>query len=226
MPIALICHGEETDVAQEIGETLLWRSDFERHFATRLEAAQTIVLGRPDIVVIDRDLNWAERLVKAIRSDGTTRRLSIAVLARGDLDPSELELLEAGANAILRLPPGPEWDKRLARLIHVAVRTKARFPVQFQVDASFDRNADTIPATCVNLSETGMLIECDKLAIGAEIYFAFMLPGQTTLVHGRARVRRQGGASRYGVEFTEIQGEFLEQVHEFIEASEAESGVK
>jgi DNA-binding response OmpR family regulator len=226
VPIALICHDEDADVEQEIGHTLLWRSDFERHFATRLEAAQTIVLGRPDIVVIDRDLDWAERLVKGIRGDSSTRALSIAVVARGDLDPAEIELLEAGANAVLRLPAGPDWDKRLARLIHIAARKKARFPVQFQMDASFDSNADTFPAVCINLSETGMLIECDKLEIGSEIYFACMLPGQAILVHGRARVRRLAGAAKYGVEFTEIQGEALEQIREFIEGTQAEGGAE
>ena len=58
------------------------------------------------------------------------------VAARGDFDPSEVELLEAGANAILRLPAGPEWDERLPRLMDVPVRREARFTVHFDVEAA------------------------------------------------------------------------------------------
>ena len=40
---------------------------------------------------------------------------------------------ESEANAILRLPAGPEWNGRLERLMAVPVRKDARFPVSFDV---------------------------------------------------------------------------------------------
>jgi hypothetical protein len=191
----------------------------ERHLTSRLEVAQNLALGRLDIALIDRDLHWAERFVKDLRSGRATRRLSIAVLARGDFDPAELALIQAGANSVLRLPADPEWDKRLARLVQVAVRRQARFPVQFQVDAGFLGEAE-VAAAAINLSETGMLIECRqlRLQVGSELHFAFQFPEQPGLISGRARVARVAGAHQFGIEFTDLEGEFLQRIRGFMEA--------
>lgn len=126
MTAVLICsHG---DVEQDLGATLLWREDIERHVIAKMEEAQMLaVAARPRLVVIDRDLPWAARVVAALREDPATRGLSLVVMARGDFDPAEVELLECGANAILRLPAGPEWNERLERLLDVPVRKEARF---------------------------------------------------------------------------------------------------
>ena len=43
-----------------------------------------------------------------------------------------VELLEAGVNAILPLPPDADWDDRLMRLVHVPARKVSRFPVQLR----------------------------------------------------------------------------------------------
>src|SRR5438093_2132090 len=134
MAAALICSQE--DLQPELGQTLLWRGGIERHVATRLEEARMMaVAAKPDIVVVDRDLPRADKLVAALRDDPSTRRLSIAIVARGDLDPSELELLEAGANAILRLPPGPDWDERLLRLLDIPAPPRAPLPGALGVGA-------------------------------------------------------------------------------------------
>ena len=113
---ALIC--SEGDLEDELAATVLGRGGFEHHTASRLEDAHLMALAaRPAIVMIDRDLPRADQLVAALREDRSTRSLSIAVVARGDFDETELALLEAGANAILRLPAGPDWDARLNRLM-------------------------------------------------------------------------------------------------------------
>ena len=129
MTAVLICsHG---DLDGDLGGTLLCREDIERQVTTKLEEAQMLaVAARPRLVVIDRDLPWAARIVSALREDPSTRGLSLVVMARGDFDPAEVELLEAGANAILRLPAGPEWDERLERLMDVpgARRRGSRCP--------------------------------------------------------------------------------------------------
>jgi len=109
MVSVLICTHSELE--KDLGHTLLWRQDVDRHVATRLEEALMMALAaHPSIVVVDRDLPWAGRLVTALREDPSTRGLSIVVIARGDFDPGEVELLESGANAILRVPL--EFEKR------------------------------------------------------------------------------------------------------------------
>ena len=61
----------------------------------------------------------AAAIVAALRQDPITRPTAIVALGRSEFGFDHLDLLEAGANAILPLPPGHDWDDRLMRLIHV-----------------------------------------------------------------------------------------------------------
>lgn len=214
MSSALICSPEELE--PELGGTLLWRREFERHVATRLEDARLLaVAARPAIVLVDRDLTRAAELIAQLRQDPATRALSIAVLSRGDFDPGEVELLEAGANAILRLPPGPDWDERLLGLLQVPIRREIRIPVQLAVEAGADR--PDVPALALNLSVNGMLMESHAaLAVGDELSLSFPLPGDAEVVVGRARVVRQAGARQHGVSFLSLEGDGRERVERFI----------
>ena len=216
MPVALICSQAELDA--ELGHTLLWRAGMERHVATRLEDARMMaVAAKPDIVIVDRELPRSDKLVAALREDPSTRGLSIVVAARGDFDPSEVELLEAGANAILRLPAGPEWDERLTRLMDVPVRRDARFTVHFDVDA-VRGVGDPAAALAVNLSMSGMLLESPiPLSVGDEIQLSFQIPESEAQVKAVARVVRLAGPSQYGVEFRRVDGEAAEaKLREFV----------
>jgi hypothetical protein len=214
MTLALIC--TEVDLDEVLAETMLWRDSVERRYARAFEeAAESASNLQPGLVLIDRDVSWAERLVRNLRQDLQTRRLSIAVLARGDFDPSEVDLLEAGANAILRLPPGPGWDDRVTRLIQVPTRREARFPVFFEIEAQHGVRSSA--ATAVNLSERGMLIECSfPLRVGDDIDFRFRLPDSTEQVVGTAQVVRVGPRGRYGVEFYGLEGSGSELVRLFV----------
>ena len=131
---------------------------------------------------------------------------------------AELELLEAGANAILRLPASPEWDRRLARLAQVSLRRKARVAVHLKVEASLGPAEEPFTADTLDLSETGMLVECGwPLELGSEVDFALQLPGPPGLLSGRARVMRLAAHHRYGLEFTDLGGEEYERLRAFVE---------
>jgi CheY-like chemotaxis protein len=214
MPVALIC--SQAELEGDLGHTLLWRAGMERHVATRLEDARMMaVAARPDIVIVDRDLPRCDRLVAALREDPSTRGLSIVVAARGDFDPAEVELLEAGANAILRLPAGPEWDERLTRLLNVPVRRQARFTVAFDVDAVV--GTEPTSATALNLSVSGMLLESPVgLAVGDEVQLRFQIPDSEHTVATTARVVRVAGPSQYGVEFNRFEGDASERLRAFV----------
>jgi hypothetical protein len=214
MTLALIC--TEVDLEELLADTVLWRESVERRHAARFEEARESASDlQPGLVLIDRDAPWAERLVRTLRRDLQTRGLSVAVLARGDFDPCEVDLLEAGANAILRLPPGPGWDDRVTRLIHVPTRREARFPVFFDVEAQHGVRSSA--ATAVNLSVRGMLIESSfPLRVGDDIDFRFRLPGSQEQIVGTAQVVRIGPRGRYGVEFYGIEGRGDELVRLFV----------
>jgi DNA-binding response OmpR family regulator len=201
MSPVLICLTDP--VADGLDKTVLWRSDLRRHLATSIAEARTFLgILRPALIVIDRDLPDAEGFVRDIRADEHARNASIVVAARGELRPSELALMDAGANAVLRLPAGPAWDERLARLTRVPLRMALRLPVHLQLEGRTLLDLASANGTILNVSTTGMLIECDRpLDLGVEVGFSFHLPMSSEPITGRARIVRLAGAGRFGVEF-------------------------
>ena len=220
MAVALLCC--EADLEADLRGTVLWRADFERHLARRLEDAQLMALTEtPELVVVERELSWAPELVRVLRADPLTRAVSIAVVSRGEFNPREVELLEAGANAVLRLPVGPDWDERLSRLAHVPTRAEARCGVDFEVDATVRQGAPSLRGVALDLSTTGMLLQSPvELTVGEDVDFRFHLPGAGPLVAGCGRVVRQAGERRYGVEFYGLEGQGSEDVRRYVEALE------
>ena len=110
---------------------MLFRHNVERLPATaasdvRRHAAQ----GRVDVIVVDSAICGASGLVAALRQDPLTRPTAIVALGRSEFGLGQLDILQAGANAILPLPPGADWDDRLMRLLNVPMRKVTRLPVE------------------------------------------------------------------------------------------------
>lgn len=212
MPVVLIC--ATSSLAGELGDTLLWRADMQRHEATRLEQALTLaVAAKPDMIAIDRLFPRAVDLVGGLRREPTTRRCSVVLLARGDFDTSEIELLEAGANAILRLPPGKDWDVRLDRLLNVPVRREARFTVEFALEGL--QAGGPMAGQALNLSAHGLLLQSvSPLAVGDFLTFSFRIPGAS--IDGRGLVMRQGATGQYGILFDHLERDGREQIQRYI----------
>jgi DNA-binding response OmpR family regulator len=212
MPIVLICSPEPLD--GELSHTMLWREDVERHQATRYEQALTIaVAAQPDLTLIDRRLARATYLVHALRGDPTTRGTSLVIVAPGDFEPDELELLEAGANAILRLPANGQWDERLDALLRIPARREARFDVDFSVEATLE--SGSISGSAMNLSAHGMLLlSKTKLGVGDWISFAFRLPG--AFIDGKGRIVRHAGPNQYGVFFEKLERDSRAHIEKYV----------
>jgi DNA-binding response OmpR family regulator len=219
VPTALLC--SQQNLEAELAGSALMGAGVERHFATKLEDARTMALAaRPEIVVVDVTLPRADQLVKALRSDPSTRRISIAVVARGDFDPEEVALLEAGANAVLRLPPDSTWPERLQRLMAVAVRKAIRLPVSFSVEAHLRRSGVSTPGQAVNVSETGLLLESSLgLEIGDGIRLEFELPQAPGALEAHGRVVRRAGTNQYGIEFHDLDGKVQSAIHSFVDGA-------
>jgi len=198
--------------------TLLWRDGIERHVAASFEEALTLaVAAHPNLIAIDRDLPQSSQLVEALRRDSSTRALSVVVMASGEMHLEELALLQAGANAILRLPPGPEWDTRLSQLLNVSVRRRTRIPVRLEVEGSMGE-VERFRGTVRNLSVSGMLLECEApLAIGADLDFTLALPTWREPVVGCGHVVRRDPKGRFGVEFYGLEADGPERVRSFVE---------
>ncbi|SRR5713101_223516 len=222
MVSALICTHSELE--GELGHTMLWRHDVDRHFASRLEEARMMaVAARPSIVVVDRDLPWAGRLVSALREEPSTRGLSIVVVARGDFDPAEVELLESGANAILRLPFDEDSDRRLERLVNVPLRKEARFSISFRVDTYAAGAGRAEPGLALNLSLHGMLMQTSaSLRVGEQVDLEFALGEDPSPLRVPGRAVRQAGSQNYGIEFTDVEPETAARLRGFLDESQLE----
>jgi DNA-binding response OmpR family regulator len=73
------------DLSFDLRETLLCRSNVERHGARSFaDVRQLAAGGRPDVVVVDSALPGAAAVVAALRQDAATRSVAIVALARSE----------------------------------------------------------------------------------------------------------------------------------------------
>ena len=217
MIIALVC--SHAPLENELKAVSFFRGDVECVAAHRVQEARVMAIAaRPDLVVVDRDLPGADELITSLRDEPSTRRVPIVVIARGDFSVEDVSLLSAGANAVLRLPPSPEWDSRIEEILDVPTRKETRVPVSLTFEARF--RTERVPGRVLNLSATGMLVECSaSLAVGSQITFNFEMSGfetSTGEVEGKGRVVREAGPDRYAVLFTSIDEVGRELLRRFL----------
>jgi CheY-like chemotaxis protein len=207
------------DLALELGETVLFRHDVERLRVSRLEEVRQIAdEGRLDVVVVDSALPGAAGLVAALRQDPVTRACAIVALGRSEFGFSHLDLLEAGANTILPLPPDHDWDDRLMRLIHVPARKAARLPVDMAIEGGSNTGL-SFAGRALNLSVHGLLLECiQPLQVGEDLRFTFAMPAEGE-VNGTGTVVRAAAEDRFGVELTHVEGDGRVRIKRYVESS-------
>jgi CheY-like chemotaxis protein len=207
------------DLASELGGTVLFRKNVERVAAAGAqEVCQLADRGRLDVVVVDSALPGAAALVAALRQDPITRAIAIVALGRSEFGFDHLDLLEAGANAILPLPPAQDWDDRLMRLIHVPVRKTTRFPVNLSLQGGL-RDGASFAARVANLSVHGLLLECrHPLKVGEDVSLVFELPRGHGEISAKGSVVRQARADRFGVELTHVEGDGRVRIKRYVEA--------
>lgn len=209
----LLC--SELDLRGELKASVIGRQGIDVYRANGPGEARLLAstLGA-QMILVDRDLPHAASLIQKLREDPTTRTRSLAVLARGDLEPGEIELLAAGANAILRLPPDDSWPERLRRLLNVPLREETRVPVDLVVDMR-----SRGPGTLVNLSLGGLLVETESpLPLFEELSFRFELP-DGRWVEGRGRVVREAPPDGWGIEFVALSDAHRKAIQDYLRSA-------
>jgi len=212
-----------SDLASELGGTVLFRHNVEHVLVSGVDEIRRLAdEGRLDVVVVDSALPGAAGLVVALRQDPVTRPTAIVALGRSEFGFDHLDLLEAGANAILPLPPGHDWDDRLMRLIHVPVRRATRFPVDMALDGGLQSGL-IFAGRALNLSVHGLLLECrESLQVGEDLRFSFEMPGEKGGVQGTGTVVRVASTDRFGVELTHVDGDGRVRIKRYVESDRPE----
>jgi len=212
-----------SDLASELGGTVLFRHNVEHVLVSGVDEIRRLAdEGRLDVVVVDSALPGAAGLVVALRQDPVTRPTAIVALGRSEFGFDHLDLLEAGANAILPLPPGHDWDDRLMRLIHVPVRRATRFPVDMALDGGLQSGL-IFAGRALNLSVHGLLLECrESLQVGEDLRFSFEIPGEKGGVQGTGTVVRVASTGHFGVELTHVDGDGRVRIKRYVESDRPE----
>jgi CheY-like chemotaxis protein len=208
-----------TDLASELGGTVLFRQNVERLRASGVEDVRRAAeAGRLDVVVVDSAMPRAATIVAALRQDQATRPIAIVALGRSEFGFDHLDLLEAGANAILPLPPSHDWDDRLMRLIHVPVRRASRFAVDIALEGGL-RNGIAFAGRALNISVHGLLLECaQQLLVGEDLRFSFEMPGAPGEVRGTGTVVRVSSSRLFGIELTHVEGDGRVRIKRYVES--------
>jgi len=205
----------DRDLGAELGGTLLFRRNVERVCVDSADAVfQAAESGRASIVLLDGALDRAPEIALQLRRDPLTRSLSIVALGQTD---RSLDLLEAGVNAVLPLPPGADWDDRLERLVHVPSRKVLRFPVSFAVGGG--RGQQPFVGRVLNLSVHGLLLESAfPLEVGEDVRLSFDLPQPYGGVRGSGTVVRMAAPERFGIELTSVEEDGRVRIKRFVES--------
>jgi hypothetical protein len=203
------------DLRPELAATVIGRQAVELYRVKDISDLRLLASTLdPQAILVDRDVDDVRGLIETLRKEPATRARSLAVLAHGDFQPWEVELLEAGANAILRLPPGGDWDERLARLLRVPVRQDGRLPVHFAMESEPECGAEI-----VNLSARGMLLAPrGTLAVHDSLRFRFTLPDGAA-VAGEGRVVRMAEEDGCGVEFSRLSDAARSAIEQYLRSA-------
>jgi PilZ domain len=213
------------DLTSVLERTVVWRSDVQRLFAPDLDRAfQTACDALPKLVI----LGGAPRdhvidLLRRFRTDGITRKMSLAVM-RQSATVAEVEALRrAGANVVFTGEVLPYlWDAWLEDLLEVPRRRVVRVPLRLDVWSRFDAAAEPLLGTIVDIGAKGMLLEAaEPIEVGTKLDLSFRLPGDPTDLRVVAQVIRQesgeDGQSRAGVEFVIVREVVRERIRAFVE---------
>jgi CheY-like chemotaxis protein len=209
----LLC--SPTDMRPELAGSVIGRQGIELYRAETMKDIRLLssTLGC-QLILVDHELPDLVAFLGQLRQEEATRNRSVAVVTRGRFQADDLELLQSGANAILRLPPDETWTERLGKLLTVPVRQEARVPVKFAVSFKPEQ-----PGYALNLSSGGMLLATGApLAMHEELDFRFELP-EWGHIQGRGRVVRQAAAGSYGVEFTEMASDQRDAVKQYLRSA-------
>lgn len=206
------------------GKNLLERKEFKVFLApSGLRALQIHHQEKVDLIVADLDMAemGGDTLCSRIREDTASRQVSFILVCHDN--PAELQRgKKSGANICLKKPfSAGTLLEHVEKLLAISVRRGYRVLLRAKVIGSIDNT--TFFCTSQNISATGILIEADRpMQKGEQLACSFYLPGSAHITADGEIARAEtlpDGKNQYGVRFTAISPEAVNEIEKFIAGS-------
>ncbi len=196
----------------------------EASIVTALTGTAGIEIARndqPQLIMFAFDLfdMTAPEFCREVRSDASTRAMSLLLVCERE-SPEHAELcLSAGCNDVIYRPlQRHELDSKIARLTTIPSRRELRTLTRIEV--SVEKNGRFIIGRSMNISASGMLLEVDRVLPGeGKLRLHFYLPGDPKPLQMECEVLRAeftGGTAKYGVSFSAANDEERERIERFV----------
>jgi len=210
----------------EIEQALLNRPDITIFTATSgEEALATHRREHVDVILLDLLMPGMDgaQVCKEIRNDAELRDVSIIMVTTSTASEDVKRCKEAGANDYVVKPINPtDLLSKFHKYIDVATRQDLR--ILARIDMAGAKDADSFMGNTINVSESGVLIECThQLNAGDAVSCSFSLPGNTEPITSTCEVVRskeinhsQNRIIRYGLRFLDIETEARHVIESFI----------
>ena len=198
-----------------------------RRVVRSADALQLVYETSVDLVVVVLPVVGAEKVLSAVRAEGSaSRRAGVVVIGEGE--GHEESDLTFGRLANRLLPPvcsTEEYERTATTLLDVAPRIELRGPSRLKLRLASGSPPDLEVA---NLSASGMLVAAAEPLppLGAVLGFALELPTESEPVRGQAQVVRlarpkNGGERGFAVRFLVLGGEGPERLRALVRREHA-----
>ena len=185
------------------------------------EAVKRIDEEKVDGVFVDARMPLLDgfELTRRIRNSRSNGSVPIVMITGCDDAESMRKGFNAGVTFFLAKPVIPAKLRGLMKAIYSAVlrekRRYLRLPLRTAVSCSVgDKH---FQAGCINISETGMLLEnSGGLIVGDELSLEFLLPAVREPVKLRAKIVRKDPEDRIGVQFTALTPGHLQTIQDYV----------
>ncbi len=189
--------------------------------ANSKEALKRLDVEKVDAAFVDvcmPNLDGFE-LTRCIRSSPSNGAVPIVMLTGSDNAETMRKGFEAGVTFFLGKPLAPAKLRGLMKAIHsAALRERKRYArLPLRTTISCHAGSKHFEAACVNISETGMLLEnSGGLIAGHELSLEFAFPGVREAVKLSARIVRKEPEDRIGVRFTNLLPRDLQVIRDYV----------
>ena len=159
-----------------------------------------------------------DALCSAFRKDGDMKNVSVLIVCAGSRSDFE-RCQSCGANSYITKPLDPvKFLEKVGALIDVPKRTGIRVLIRVSVMGSI--NSESFFCTSVNISTSGILLECEKIIPkGAIVNCSFFVPGSERITVDCEVMRVTSvppDLHHYGVKFLNLHQDHRTAVEAFV----------